>query len=136
MAKVQMPLHSITAKGSIARGSLTFSSRNNRTVGKYVPTWKKGKSASQLTAQNFFILAQKYWSWLPDYAVYYWNSTSFTQPAAYDNSPWRAVIKGKNLFFRQAVMRIKKGLRPKMTPYDDGLARTFYDVSPWLFFTE
>jgi hypothetical protein len=131
-----MPLHSLAAKGSFARGLLTFSSHNNRTSVKYLPPRSSSKSPDQLNAQNFFTVAQQYWKWLPDYAKYLWNTTAFTQPEAYDNSPWRAVIKGRNLFFRQAVMRIKEGKRPRMTPYDIGLARTFYDVEPWAFYSE
>ena len=127
MAKVKMPLFSLAAKGSIGKGSLTFSSHIAHTHAKYTPHWKRRHLKHVKTNNALFSEAQKYWNWLPDYAKWYWNNNTEGQHFAnlrqgnrFSGSvypgPWKANITGRNLFFQRAVPYILKGQRPRMTP--------------------
>jgi hypothetical protein len=156
MAKIKMPLYSLSAKGSIGKGALTFSSTRTRTHAKYTPSWSRKHLAQVRANNNLFREAQKYWNWLPEYAKWYWNNNTEGQHFAnlrYGNAytgsvwpgPWRAVITGRNLFFQRAIPYIKAGLRPRMTPYKDwgtypdahsSPARIFWDPEPVVFISE
>jgi len=156
MAKVKMPLYSLSAKGSFGKGALTFSEHNGRTHAKYTPHWKRGHLAHIKKNNALFTEAQKYWNWLPGYAKWYWNNNNISQHFAnfrYGNAytgavwpgPWRATITGRNLFFQRAITRIKQGLRPDMTPYRDwgtypdshaSPARIFWEPEPVIYMSE
>jgi hypothetical protein len=136
MAKVKMPLFSLAAKGTFAKGAITFCSHISRNQAKhYSPDSRKNIKPLE-SNKNLFREAQKYWNWLPDYAKWLWNNCVFTQPLANKNSPWRAAIKGRVFFFRQACIRIKEDKRPNMTPYDDCRARIIWDTEPVRYVSE
>ena len=133
MAKVKMPLFSIEAKGSFGKGAITFTSHSARNQARYTPSWPRTRSAAQKEHQKIFKIAQGYWNTLPDYARWLWDNCVISQHYANFNSPWRAVIKGRLLFFTRAIPRLIKGKRPLMTPYSDGDARIFWDTEPNIY---
>jgi hypothetical protein len=133
MAKVTGPLFSLEAKGSFGKGAITFASHISRNQARYTPSWPRTRTPAQIAIQGVFQIAQRYWNWLPDYARWLWDNCVISQHYANLNSPWRAAIKGRLLFFQRAIPRILKGKRPLMTPYEDGHARIFWDHEPNIY---
>lgn len=136
MAKLKMPLYSLAAKGSFGKGALTFCSHITRNHARYVPSWPKKHLKHLLVNHKLFKEAQKYWNWLPNHAKWAWNNCIVSQYHANINSPWRAVIKGRNLFFHRAIRRIIKNKRPTMTPYSSDDARIFWETEPIEYYSE
>jgi hypothetical protein len=103
---------------------------------RHIPTWKKKERPCLKNGQAYFKEAQKFWDNLPDYAKYLWENGPRTQYYATKNSPWRAQVKGRTFFFREAIQSFKRGLRPHMTPYDKIKACIVWQVEPQIFYTE
>lgn len=133
MAKVQGPLHSINASGSIGRGQLIFRTLNNRTIAHIKRFDMRTSTPSQKAYHKLMKEANRYWKNLPSYLRFRWENTYLDQPHVKDDSPIRAGVKGRLLFFHYALHYLSIGERPRQDPFLNIPAPQVYVLSPRVF---
>lgn len=133
MAKIQGPLHSVNASGSIGRGTVVFRTSNNRTIAHVKRFDYRTSSHSQKSYYVILREANRYWKNLPAYLKSRWENTYLDQPHVKDDSPIRPGVKGRLLFLHYALHYLSIGELPRQDPFLNIPAPQVYTLSPRLF---